>query len=152
MPLIDASPGQSDNGDTTREASAAPPQSHGSRTENAPHQDLTQLESWDDKVKHLRSEATKMRDDRRKVMRSLKNSMAKAKRLRDKARTLSEEDMLQILKMRRASSSTDSSSPGSAAASSGSGTAAPSNPANTTRAEGDANGANYTGIETRFDE
>ena len=39
-----------------------------------------------------------MRDDRRKVMRSLKNSMAKAKRLRDKARTLSEEDMLQILK------------------------------------------------------
>ena len=93
-----------------------------------------------------------MRDDRRKVMRSLKNSMAKAKRLRDKARTLSEEDMLQILKMRRASSSTDSSSPGSAAASSGSGNTVPSIPASTTRAEGDSNGANYSGIETRFDE
>lgn len=80
--------------------------------------------NWDQRIKALKMEANQIRDDRRKVMRQLKAAQRKNKRLKERARTLSEEDMIHILSMRRnRSASADDRASGSASGSASSGAA-----------------------------
>ena len=54
------------------------------------------------KIQNLRQEAQKLRDDRAKVSKQLKNEQRKNKRLKERAKHLTEDDMVAILSMKRA--------------------------------------------------
>jgi len=51
-------------------------------------------------IKRLRDETNRLRDERKKLTRALKNAERKKTRLRHKARELSESDLLAVLQLR----------------------------------------------------
>ena len=75
--------------------------------------------NWQQRIKALKDEAKTMRDERKTVMKRLKAAQRKNKRLRDRARILSEEDMLHILSMRRDRAASMAESASAASSSSG---------------------------------
>ena len=151
MPILDVSPSTGDNAAGQQEAGGAAAAGDGASSQHRGVYDVAEnVQSWDDKIRELRAEAQRIRDDRRKVMRTLKCSQAKAKRLREKARTLSESDMLQILKMKRplpASNSAASTDTTPAASSSGGAGVASSSSSSSSLGQ-----AAPASITTRFDE
>jgi len=151
MPILDVTPGTGDNATGPQEAGGASTESPGASSHRQSVYDAgDDVESWDDKIRELRAEAQRIRDDRRKVMRTLRASQAKAKRLRDKARSLSEADMLQILKMKRpALASNSAASTGTTTTASSSGEAGVASSSSSSSSSGSAAAA---GITTRFDE
>ena len=58
--------------------------------------------SWPDRITELKKQTLELRATRQKVAKELKAAQRKNKRLKERARSLSEEDMLQILVMKRA--------------------------------------------------
>lgn len=79
-------------------------------------------------IKALREEKNRLRDERAKIARDLKNAERKKMRLRHKARQLSETDLIAVLQMRALAKASASAtpSPASAASSSSSGSGNPS--------------------------
>lgn len=51
-------------------------------------------------IARLRAEQKKLRDERKKVTHELRNQMKRSKRLKDKARQLSNADLLTVMQMR----------------------------------------------------
>jgi hypothetical protein len=54
------------------------------------------------RIQQLRKGQNKLREDRQKIARELKKAFRKSKHLKERARQLSEDDMVQILVMKRA--------------------------------------------------
>ena len=76
--------------------------------------------SWPNRISELKKQTLELRATRQKVAKELKAAQRKNKRLKERARSLSEEDMLQILVMKRSrgtdtgsSDAAGSSTPGS---------------------------------------
>ena len=120
MPLIDASSEAADSVVATPQGTSSPSQGDPRPTQSIDDAALSNVLPWDDKIRDLRLEASRMRTERKAVMRQLKNTKQKARRLKSKAKTLSEQDMLQILKMKRTASAAETPASPRASASSGS--------------------------------
>lgn len=94
--------------------------------------DLSQT-GWEGRIQELKVASNALRQHRQKVAKDLKAAQRKNKRLKERARCLSEEDMIQILVMKRgksaaiaASSASDAASSSSCGLPSGSGSSMPS--------------------------
>lgn len=94
--------------------------------------DLSQT-GWEGRIQELKLASNALRQHRQKVAKDLKSAQRKNKRLKERARCLSEEDMIQILVMKRgksaataSSSASDAASSSSCALPSGSGSSMPS--------------------------
>ena len=109
MPVVDASTsgaGASAGhaGAEATGASAAVPE--------APANGLTLAsEGWAARIQELKKQTSQLREDRQRVAKELKAAQRKNRRLKERARCLSEEDMLQILVMKRAKSAENASNP-----------------------------------------
>ena len=75
---------------------------------------------WPSRISDLKKQTLELRERRQKVAKELKAAKRKNKTLKDRARCLSEDDMLQILMMKRARSTVGESSDGAGSSSSGS--------------------------------
>ena len=84
--------------------------------------DLSQT-GWEGRIQELKNTNMALRVHRQKVAKELKAAQRKNKRLKERARFLSEEDMVQILVMKRQKTTGTGSSASSAASSSSSGLA-----------------------------
>ena len=102
MPIVEAtSPG----GKTKKQGSEAGAPSAGHAAAEKTAMPLTDLDSaptgWADKIAELKKNTLEARAHRQKLAKDLKAAQRKSKRLKERARFLSEEDMVQIL-MKRA--------------------------------------------------
>ena len=61
----------------------------------------SQVEGWCDRIASLKKQTQNLREQRQKLAKELKAAQRKNKRLKERARCLSEEDMVQILVMKR---------------------------------------------------
>ena len=61
-----------------------------------------ETQGWAEKIAGLKKATSELREERQRVAKELKAAQRKNKRLKERARTLSEEDMMQILVMKRA--------------------------------------------------
>ena len=103
MPIVEATnPG----GKTKKHGSEAGPASAGHAAAEKTEVALTDLElaptGWADKIAELKKTTVEARAHRQKLAKELKAAQRKSKRLKERARFLSEEDMVQILVMKRA--------------------------------------------------
>ena len=64
-------------------------------------------DAWALRIHKLKDETLRLRTQRQQVAKKLKAAQRKNRRLKDRARCLSEEDMLQILMMKRAKTKSD---------------------------------------------
>ena len=62
--------------------------------------------NWKDRISTLHTEAKKLREQRNRVSKDLKSAMRKNKRIMERAKGLSEVDIVQILVMKRAKTAT----------------------------------------------
>ena len=65
---------------------------------------------WAARIQGLKKQTTQLREQRQRVAKELKAAQRKNRRLKERARCLSEEDMLQILVMKRARTADNASS------------------------------------------
>ena len=86
------------------------------------------IESLATKIAEMRAEQGRLRDVRKRQAAELKNLQRRKRRLKGKARQLSNEDLLAVLLMRQPSASAASSSSGAAASSSACSSAASAPP------------------------
>ena len=128
MPVIDASAGSSDappntGTETSSGNGNAPPEMN-------PHRILLDMATtgWADRITKLKTEAKELREHRQKVAKELKAAQRKNRNLKERARCLSEEDMLQILVMKRSKTTVSEPENASESTASGSGSSAASTP------------------------
>ena len=57
--------------------------------------------SWQERVQDLKTQTQRLREDRQRVAKDLKAAQRKNRRLKERARCLSEDDMMSILLMKR---------------------------------------------------
>lgn len=83
---------------------------------------------WPARISDLKKQTVELRETRQRVAKDLKAAQRKNKRLKERARSLSEEDMLQILVMKRTRVTVAGTSDGAGSSGSGSGGSAASTP------------------------
>ena len=131
MPVVNIGSNDPPNGGPPTSTSQGTADSNAKQTSDEMTVDLSQT-GWEGRIQELKSASLALRQHRQKVAKDLKAAQRKNKRLKERARCLSEEDMIQILVMKRgksggASSSASSAASGSSTAlSSGSGSSMPS--------------------------
>ena len=106
---------------------------------------------WPGKISELKKETLLLRASRQRVAKELKAAQRKNKRLKERARCLSEEDMLQILMMKRAKAAEAGSEQSAGSSSSGNPGSAASAPVGTVTQATVPNPPS-TGIAERADE
>ena len=122
MPVVDI--GHGADGDGAASANPATTANPTGEAPTEPKEMMLKGIGWAERIRNLKSETHALREKRQKVAQELKAAQRKNRRLKERARCLSEEDMLQILVMKKAkstSSATGSSSSAAGSASSGPG-------------------------------
>ena len=118
MPVLDAIAGSSaaaahNNTETSTGTGIAVPE-----TSNTVTVDLSSA-GWAGRIAGLKNQTKELREQRQRVAKELKAAQRKNKRLKERARCLSEEDMVHILVMKRTKSSANGSSEGGGSSTSG---------------------------------
>ena len=107
MPIVDVVPEGSPKGGKTSSASSPSSSSPPSEQAAIPTDEVTK--GWVGRVAELRAQQAELKAAKSKLSKDLKAALRKTKRLKDRARHLTEDDMLQILVMKRGKTSEDAS-------------------------------------------
>ena len=104
MPVLDTA---ADGGSPRTPSNTAPgPDTTSTGSSNLPGPvtvpEGTEQVTWKDRISTLHTEAKKLREQRNRVSKDLKSAMRKNKRIMERAKGLSEVDIVQILVMKRA--------------------------------------------------
>ena len=123
MPVIDAAASAAVAPPDTRGQAIAGASNGSTTTAAGTLTDLPVESDWATRITDLKKQTIQLREDRQRVAKALKCAQRKNKRLKERARCLTEEDMVQILVMKRASRAMDldavmPSPPGAASSSS----------------------------------